>query len=54
VLAAPEQKATLATAQAVWTALAGDAGAAQAQLITLARDQPACTQAREALAALTP
>ena len=53
-LATGEQKATLTTAQAVWLALDHDPDAAEKQLVALAREQPNCTQAREALAALIP
>ena len=53
-LATPEQEATLTTTQAVWLALDHDPDAAEKQLIALAKKQPLCTQAREALAALVP
>jgi len=42
------------TMQAVLLALTGDATEARRQLLEIVRAQPACTQAREALAALTP
>jgi len=53
-LAAPEQKATLATSEAVWLALDHDPAGAERKLEELARAQPNCTQVREALAALLP
>jgi len=51
-LATAEQEATLTTSEAVWLALDHDPDAAEKQLTALARKQPNCTQAREALAAL--
>ena len=53
-LATAEQKATLTTSQAVWLALDHDPDAAEKQLVALAKAEPTCTQAREALAALIP
>ena len=53
-LATAEQKATLATSEAVWLALDHDPAGAEKQLAALAAEQPNCTQVREALAALVP
>ncbi len=53
-LATPEQEATLTTSESVWLALDHDPDAAEKQIVALARKQPNCTQAREALAALIP
>lgn len=53
-LATHEQEATLVTTEAVWLALDHDPDAAEKHLVTLAKEQPNCTQAREALAALIP
>ncbi len=51
--ASPAQKAALQTLQAVRLALAGDPGAARTQLLQILHDRPTCTQAREALYALS-
>jgi len=51
--ASAEQKSSLQTVQAVLLALTKDPTQARQQLIDLAREQPTCTQVREALAALT-
>ena len=51
--ASPQQKASLQTMRAVAQALSGDLSGARAQLLKLAHDQPTCTQAREALYALS-
>ncbi len=53
-LATAEQEATLTTSEAVWLALDHDPDAAEKQLVALAKKQPNCTQAREALAAFVP
>ena len=53
-LATARQKATLVTSEAVWLALDHDPAGAEQQLVALAREQPNCTQVREALAALVP
>ncbi len=53
-LATARQKATLTTSEAVWLAVDHDPAGAEQQLVGLAREQPNCTQVREALAALVP
>ena len=49
----PQQKAAVQTLHAVWQALSGDPAGARTQLLQTLHDQPACTQAREALYALS-
>ncbi len=51
--ASAEQKSSLQTVEAVLLALTKDPTQARQQLMDLAQEQPTCTQAREALAALT-
>lgn len=51
--ASPAQKAALQTLQAVRLALSGDPAAARTRLLQTLHDRPTCTQAREALYALS-
>jgi tetratricopeptide (TPR) repeat protein len=51
--ASPAQKAGLQTLQAVRQALSGDPAGARTVLLQVVHDYPSCTQAREALYALT-
>lgn len=51
--ASPTQKAALQTLQAVRQALSGDPSGARTLLLQVMRDRPTCTQAREALYALS-
>ncbi len=51
--ASPTQKAALQTLQAVRQALAGDPAGARTLLLQIVHDRPTCTQAREALYALS-
>ncbi len=51
--ASPDQKAALQTLQAVRQALSGDPAGARTLLLQVVHDRPTCTQAREALYALT-
>ena len=51
--ASPVQKAALQTLQAVRLALSGDPAGARTSLLQILHDRPTCTQAREALYALS-
>ena len=51
--ASPAQKAALQTLQAVRQALTGDPAGARTRLLQILHDRPTCTQAREALYALS-
>ena len=51
--ASPDRKAALQTLQAVRQALCGDPAGARTLLLQVVHDRPTCTQAREALYALT-
>ncbi len=49
----PQQKAASQTLHAVWQALSGDPAGARTRLLQILHDRPTCTQAREALYALS-